>query len=105
MDAREYLQEKIKTDFNSRQLVNQLDALFQEVLMVMMNDYYSSKAKIFDAPVVSGSSLSEAILIVENLLAYGRIHTVNGVRYAEGSHKEMLDKAEEWLNKVRKNYR
>jgi hypothetical protein len=54
---------------------------------------------------VSGSSLSEAILIMENLMAYGRIHTVKGVRYVEGSHAEMLDKAEEWLNKVRKNYR
>lgn len=55
--------------------------------------------------VVSGSSLSEAILIMENLMAYGRIHTVKGVRYVEGSHEEILDKAEEWLNKVRKNYR
>jgi hypothetical protein len=53
----------------------------------------------------SGSSLSEAILIMENLMAYGRIHTVKGVRYVEGSHGEILDKAEEWLNKVRKNYR
>ena len=54
---------------------------------------------------VSGSSLSEAILIMENLMAYGRIHTVKGVRYVEGSHEEILNKAEEWLNKVRKNYR
>lgn len=54
---------------------------------------------------VSGSSLSEAILIMENLMAYGRIHTVKGVRYVEGSHEEILDKAEEWLNRVRKNYR
>lgn len=53
---------------------------------------------------VSGSSLSEAILIMENLMAYGRIHTVKGVRYVEGSHEEILDKAEEWLNKARKNY-
>lgn len=53
---------------------------------------------------VSGSSLSEAILIIENLMVYGRIHTVKGVRYVEGSHEEMLDKAEQWLNKVRKNY-
>ena len=51
---------------------------------------------------VSGSSLSEAILIMENLMAYGRIHTVKGVRYVEGSHEEMIDKAEMWLNKVRK---
>lgn len=54
---------------------------------------------------VSGSSLSEAILIMENLMAYGRTHTVKGVRYVDGSHEEILDKAEEWLNKVRKNYR
>lgn len=54
---------------------------------------------------VSGSYLSEAILIMENLMAYGRIHTVKGVRYVEGSHEEILNKAEEWLNKVRKNYR
>lgn len=54
---------------------------------------------------VSGSSSPEAILIIENLMAYGRIHTVKGVRYVEGSHEEMLDKAENWLNRVRKNYR
>jgi hypothetical protein len=54
---------------------------------------------------VSGSSLSEAILIIENLMAYGKIHTVKGVRYAEGSHEEIIDKAERWLWKVRKNYR
>jgi len=53
---------------------------------------------------ISGTTLSEAILIMENLMAYGRIHTVKGVRYVEGSHEEILDKAEEWLNKVRKNY-
>lgn len=58
-----------------------------------------------DLGAVSGSSLSEVILIIENLMAYGRIHTVKGVRYVEGSHEEILDKAEEWLNKVRKNYR
>lgn len=50
---------------------------------------------------VSGSYLSEAILIMENLMAYGRIHTVKGVRYVEGSHEEILDKADKWLNKVR----
>ena len=54
---------------------------------------------------VSGSSLSEAILIIENLMAYGKIHTVKGVRYVEGSHEEMIERAETWLNKVRKNYR
>lgn len=54
---------------------------------------------------VSGSSLSEAILIIENLMAYGKIHTVKGVRYVEGSHEEIIEKAERWLWKVRKNYR
>jgi hypothetical protein len=58
-----------------------------------------------DLGAVSGSSLSEAILIMENLMAYGRIHTVKGVIYVEGSHEEILEKAEKWLNKVRKNYR
>lgn len=63
------------------------------------------KIKALHIGGVSGSSLSEAILIIENLMAYGKIHTVKGVRYVEGSHEEILDKAEEWLNKVRKNYR
>ena len=53
---------------------------------------------------VSGSSLSEAILIIENLMTYGKIHTVKGVRYVEGSHEEIIEKAERWLWKVRKNY-
>ena len=58
-----------------------------------------------DLGAFSGSFLSEAILIIENLMAYSRIHTVKEVRYVEGSHEEILDKAKEWLKKVRKNYR
>ena len=54
---------------------------------------------------VSGSSLSEAILIIENLIGYGKIHTVKGVVYPEGSHQDFIEKAERWLWKVRKNYR
>jgi hypothetical protein len=54
---------------------------------------------------VGDSSLSEAILIMENLMAYGRIHIVKGVKYIEGTHEEMLDRTESWLNRVRKNYR
>lgn len=58
-----------------------------------------------DLGAVRVSSLSEAILIIENLMAYGRIHTVKGVKYVEGTHEEILDKAECWLNNVRNNYR
>jgi len=71
----------------------------------MNTDIKNAENEQCTIPSVSGSSLSEAILIMENLMAYGRIHTVKGVRYVEGSHEEILNKAEEWLNKVRKNYR
>jgi len=46
-------------------------------------------------------TIIEAIGIMQNLLSYGRIHTVNGVRYPEGTHEEMLNRAEEWLYKAR----
>lgn len=52
--------------------------------------------------------IEEAIVIIETLLAYGRIRSVSGVRYPAGSHLDMLDKADKWLwdnrpqNKVRK---
>jgi len=71
----------------------------------MSTDNKNTETEQCTIPSVSGSSLSEAILIMENLMAYGRIHTVKGVRYVEGSHEEILDKAESWLNKVRNNYR
>lgn len=45
--------------------------------------------------------LAEAINIIESLMSYGRIHTVQGVAYPSGSHAEMLDRAYDWLVKNR----
>jgi len=44
----------------------------------------------------------EATTIIENLMAYGRIHTISNVVYMDGSHEEILDRAERWLNNIRK---
>ena len=66
---------------------------------------YNPEQQAFDTPVVSGSSLEEAIVVMQSLLSYGRIYTITGVSYVEGTHKEMLDKAERWLNKARQNCR
>ena len=63
-----------------------------------------STEPLLSSDSVDSSSLEEAILIIENLMTYGKIHTVKGVRYVEGSHEEIIEKAEIWLNKVRKNY-
>lgn len=81
------------------------DQKYRVVRMKTLADQVESELNLLTIPRVSGSSLSEAILIMENLMAYGRIHTVKGVSYVEGTHEEMIDKAETWLNLVRKNYR
>lgn len=42
--------------------------------------------------------LKEARIIISLLQAYGNIHPVEGVRYPEGTHKEILERAREWMN-------
>lgn len=39
IDAEQFLKEEIKKDFNTRQLINQLDAIYQEVLIGIMNKF------------------------------------------------------------------
>lgn len=45
--------------------------------------------------------LAEAINIIESLMSYGRIHTVQSVVYPGGSHSKMIDRAHDWLVKNR----
>ena len=45
--------------------------------------------------------MQEAIKIIETLKAYGMIHTVKGVIYPEGSHQEIIERADLWLWKHR----
>lgn len=52
--------------------------------------------------VMNEQAKNEAIEIIENLMAYGKIHTVSGVRYPTGSHAEFIEKADAWLWKNRK---
>lgn len=40
----------------------------------------------------------ELLPILESLLGYGRIHTVSGIVYPDGSHQEILDRLESYLN-------
>lgn len=50
-------------------------------------------------PVPSKEEKKEELLpILEALHSYGRIHTVRGVIYPEGSHEEILDRLERYLN-------
>ena len=43
----------------------------------------------------------EAEVIISNLMAYGRIHTVKRVFYTAGTHEEFIERAEVWLSKFR----
>lgn len=43
----------------------------------------------------------EAAEIMQTLMAYGNIRPIEGVVYPEGTHKEMLRKADEWLWRYR----
>ena len=49
---------------------------------------------IYESPYIG----EETIDIIENLMAYSQIHTVEGVRYGGGTHKEYITKAQYWLN-------
>lgn len=46
--------------------------------------------------------LDEAIEIIQSLMAYGKIRPINGVRYPEGTHEEMIERADKWLYRNRK---
>ena len=49
------------------------------------------------------NKLKEAAEIIQNLKQYGMIRCVKGVVYPEGSHKDFLKKADEWLDEYYKN--
>ena len=46
--------------------------------------------------------VKEAAEIIQNLKAFGMIHTVKGVVYPDGSHQDFIDRAEQWLYKYHK---
>lgn len=52
-------------------------------------------------PVLPAVSIDEAAEIMQTLMAYGNIRPIEGVVYPEGTHKEMLRKADEWLWRYR----
>lgn len=47
--------------------------------------------------------MKEAKIIIKALQAYGKIHTVEGVVYPEGSHEQIIERADRWLWKNRKS--
>mgnify|MGYP007089347590 CR=1 FL=1 len=51
--------------------------------------------------VLPAVSLDEAAEIMQTLMAYGNIRPIEGVVYPEGTHKEILIKANEWLWRYR----
>ena len=54
-------------------------------------------------PEVEQSQVEEETIdIIQNLMAYGAIHTVEGVRYVGGTHAEYIKKAQNWLYNSRK---
>ena len=44
--------------------------------------------------------MEEAKQIIQNLKAYGMIHTVKGVSYTAGSHEEFIERANKWLSRL-----
>ena len=50
--------------------------------------------------LLPSEEIKEAKQIIQNLKAYGMIHTVEGVSYVDGSHKEFMDRAEIWLQQM-----
>ena len=58
-------------------------------IVTMLNEFAQEQVK-------------EAAEIIQNLKAFGMIHTVKGVVYPEGSHQDFIDRAEQWLYKYHK---
>ena len=52
---------------------------------------------------IMNEKLKEADEIISYLSAYGSIHTVEGVSYPAGTHREFITKAQNWLNRYRNN--
>ena len=66
--------------------------------------YIKERTKInnLDIQSVNESCCINAVEIIQTLQAYGMIHTIEGVVYPQGSHREMIDKAKIWLHNYRK---
>jgi predicted metal-dependent phosphoesterase TrpH len=52
--------------------------------------------------VVAGGSKEQIIKLLQLFIAYGMIHTVEGVSYPDGTHKEAIEEAEKLLWELRK---
>lgn len=39
--------------------------------------------------------------LISNLAAYGKIHTVEGISYSSGTHKEYIEKADRYVSNLR----
>lgn len=48
-------------------------------------------------PIDSAQKIREAKIIIQTLMEYGQIHTVEGVRYHEGTHREIIERSQKWL--------
>lgn len=70
-------------------------------LLELLKFKKSTKAAIVGNTVLPAVSIDEAAEIMQTLMAYGNIRPIEGVVYPEGTHKEMLRKADEWLWRYR----
>ena len=61
----------------------------------------STEAAIVGNTVLPAVSIDEAAEIMQTLMSYGNIRPIEGVVYPEGTHKEMLRKADLWLWRYR----
>jgi hypothetical protein len=61
----------------------------------------STEARNDGNTVLPAVSIDEAAVIMQTLMSYGNIRPIEGVVYPEGTHKEMLRKADEWLWRYR----
>lgn len=62
-----------------------------------VNETIKKDAKL----LLDAAFFSEAILIMENLMGFGNIHTVKNVIGESGSHAETIKRADEWLKQAR----
>jgi hypothetical protein len=68
-----------------------------ELIVTAVNEHDALMARVDQLE----KALREARDVLALLVPYGKIHTVEGVRYPDGSHSEAVDRAEIVLNKLR----
>lgn len=93
-----FLDSEGKVDFEK---ANEFQDRMGEFIAAAINEKLNPNA--YATTVENKKLIDEAREIIQNLKAYGMIHTITAVVYPDGTHEEFISKATDWLEKYYKN--